>query len=129
MLKRRESQWAIRISTGEFHSGQFSGSLVLRLGISSTEQIVEVYIQRHSMQHFVEAPFVGGPVQDAEAAGIAMGYTYFHWGISQWSIFGVAGLAIGYFQYRKNRDGLVSTSLEPLFGFNYNQKSRNAIDI
>src|SRR5699024_3064256 len=33
------------------------------------------------------------------------------------------------FQYRKNRDGLVSTSLEPLFGFNYNQTSRNAIDI
>ncbi|WP_257713876.1 BCCT family transporter [Nosocomiicoccus ampullae] len=81
------------------------------------------------MQHFVEAPFLGGPVRDAEAARIAMGYTYFHWGISQWSIFGVAGLAIGYFQYRKNRDGLVSTSLEPLFGFNYNQKSRNAIDI
>lgn len=51
------------------------------------------------MQHFVEAPFLGGPVQDAEAARIAMGYTYFHWGISQWSIFGVAGLAIGYFQY------------------------------
>src|SRR5699024_7129478 len=29
------------------------------------------------MQHFVEAAFLGGPVQDAEAARIAMGYTYF----------------------------------------------------
>lgn len=80
------------------------------------------------MQHFVEAPFLGGPIQDAEAARIAMGYTYFHWGISQWSIFGVAGLAIGYFQYRKKRDGLISTSLEPIFGFNYSKLGRNSID-
>ena len=81
------------------------------------------------MEHFMKSPFLGGPVESAEAARIAMGYTYFHWGISQWSIFGVAGLAIGYFQFRKNRDGLVSTSLEPLFGLEYNQKARKAIDI
>lgn len=81
------------------------------------------------MQHFMTSPFLGGPVESAEAARVAMGYTYFHWGISQWSIFGVAGLAIGYFQFRKNRDGLVSTALEPLFGLDYNQKARKAIDI
>src|SRR5699024_9304840 len=68
-------------------------------------------------------------VENAEAARIAMGYTYFHWGISQWSIFGVAGLTIGYFQYRKKRDGLVSTSLEPLLGFNYSTKARKGLDI
>lgn len=81
------------------------------------------------MEHFTKAPFLGGPIEDAEAARMAMGYTYFHWGISQWSIFGVAGLAIGYFQYRKKRDGLVSTALEPLFGFNYSTKARKGIDI
>src|SRR5699024_6417152 len=47
----------------------------------------------------------------------------------QWSIFGVAGLAIGYSQYRKQKNGLVSTSLEPLFGSEYNQKARKAIDV
>lgn len=81
------------------------------------------------MEHFVKSPFLGGPVENAEAARIAMGYTYFHWGISQWSIFGVAGLTIGYFQYRKKRDGLVSTSLEPLLGFNYSTKARKGLDI
>ena len=81
------------------------------------------------MEHYMTSPFLGGPVEDAEAARLAMGYTYFHWGISQWSIFGVAGLSIGYFQFRKNRDGLVSTALEPLFGMDYNQKARKAIDI
>lgn len=81
------------------------------------------------MEHYMKSPFLGGPVENAEAARLAMGYTYFHWGISQWSIFGVAGLTIGYFQYRKNRNGLVSTALEPLFGMDYNQGARKAIDI
>lgn len=81
------------------------------------------------MEHFMIAPFPGGEVETYEAARMAMGYTFFHWGISQWSIFGVAGLAIGYSQYRKNKNGMVSTSLEPLFGRNYNQPSRRLIDI
>ncbi|MFD2830656.1 BCCT family transporter [Corticicoccus populi] len=81
------------------------------------------------MEHFMVAPFPGGEVETYEAARMAMGYTFFHWGISQWSIFGVAGLAIGYYQYRKKKDGMISTSLEPLFGQNYNKPSRNLIDI
>lgn len=81
------------------------------------------------MEHFMIAPFPGGEVESYEAARTAMGYTFFHWGISQWSIFGVAGLAIGYSQYRKKKNGMVSTSLEPLFGQNYNQPSRRLIDI
>ena len=81
------------------------------------------------MEHYMTSPFLGGPVENAEAARLAMGYTYFHWGISQWSIFGVAGLSIGYFQYRKNRDGLVSTALEPLFGLDYNYNVRKVIDV
>src|SRR5699024_1537262 len=36
---------------------------------------------------------------------------------------------IGYSQYRKQKNGLVSTSLEPLFGSEYNQKARKAIDV
>lgn len=81
------------------------------------------------MEHFMIAPFEGGETENAEAARMAMGYSFFHWGISQWSIFGVAGLAIGYHQYRKKKDGMISTSLEPLFGQNYNKPSRNIIDI
>src|SRR5699024_1811314 len=51
-------------------------------------------------EHFMIAPFPGGEVESYAAARTAMGYSFFHWGISQWSIFGVAGLAIGYSQYR-----------------------------
>ncbi|WP_020007265.1 BCCT family transporter [Salinicoccus albus] len=81
------------------------------------------------MSHYMISPFVDGETETFEAARIAMGYSFFHWGISQWSIFGVAGLAIGYNQYRKQKDGLVSTSLEPLFGTGYNEKAKKAIDI
>lgn len=81
------------------------------------------------MSHYMISPFMGGPIEDEGAARMAMGYSFFHWGISQWSIFGVAGLAIGYSQYRKQKNGLVSTSLEPLFGTDYNQKARKSIDI
>jgi glycine betaine transporter len=81
------------------------------------------------MEHFMISPFNDGEVETYEAARMAMGYTFFHWGISQWSIFGVAGLAIGYYQYRKRKDGMVSTSLEPLFGRDYNKPARNLIDI
>ena len=81
------------------------------------------------MEHFMIAPFPGGEVESYTAARTAMGYSFFHWGISQWSIFGVAGLAIGYSQYRKKKNGMVSTSLEPLFGQNYNQPTRKVIDI
>ncbi|WP_342387703.1 BCCT family transporter [Salinicoccus bachuensis] len=81
------------------------------------------------MSHFMVSPFPGGETETVDAARMAMGYSFFHWGISQWSIFGVAGLAIGYNQYRKQKDGLVSTSLEPLLGTDYNQKARKSIDI
>ena len=51
-----------------------------------------------------------------ESARVAMGYTFFHWGISQWSIFAISGLIVAYFQFRKQRNGLISTAMEPVFG-------------
>ncbi len=45
-----------------------------------------------------------------------MGYSFFHWGVSQWAIFALAGLAIGFMQFRKNKDGRVSTALKPVLG-------------
>ncbi|GAB3058074.1 BCCT family transporter [Salinicoccus sesuvii] len=81
------------------------------------------------MTHYMISPFYNGETESIEAARMAMGYSFFHWGISQWSIFGVAGLAIGYTQFRKQKDGLVSTALEPLMGSEYDIKTRNTIDI
>ena len=70
------------------------------------------------MSHFFVTPFPGLEAQSEEAARVAMGYSFFHWGISQWAVFALAGLAIGFLQFRKNRTGLVSAAIEPVIGKN-----------
>lgn len=79
------------------------------------------------MSHFFNTPFAGVEAGTTEAARIAMGYSFFHWGISQWAVFALVGLVIAFLQFRKKRDGLVSTALEPVTG----KKSgvKNTIDI
>src|SRR5699024_5763417 len=64
------------------------------------------------MSHYFEAPFSATSDASTESARVAMGYSFFHWGISQWAIFALVGLVIGFLQFRKNKDGLVSTALE-----------------
>lgn len=49
-----------------------------------------------------------------EAANVAMRYAFFHWGLHPWSIFGVVGLTIAYFQFRRKRAALVSSATESL---------------
>jgi choline-glycine betaine transporter len=70
------------------------------------------------MSHFFTTPYPDMEPQTAEAARTAMGYAFFHWGISQWSVFAVVGLVIAYLQFKKDRGGLVSTAVEPVIGKN-----------
>ena len=70
------------------------------------------------MSHFFVTPFSDVQAQSEEAARVAMGYSFFHWGISQWAVFALAGLAIAFLQFRKNRSGLVSAAIEPVVGKN-----------
>ncbi|HZG70533.1 MAG TPA: BCCT family transporter [Chondromyces sp.] len=68
------------------------------------------------MSHFFSTPFAGTEPQTENAARIAMGYSFFHWGVSQWAVFAIVGLVIGFLQFRKQKNGLVSTALEPITG-------------
>lgn len=68
------------------------------------------------MSHFFSTPFAGIGDQTRQAARVAMGYSFFHWGISQWAIFALVGLVIGFLQFRKSKTGLISTALEPVTG-------------
>ncbi|WP_286137180.1 BCCT family transporter [Bacillus sp. 7894-2] len=67
------------------------------------------------MSHYFTPPREGMDPLTAEAAREAMGYSFFHWGVSQWSVFTIVGLAMGYFQFRRRENGLISTTLTPLF--------------
>ncbi|MFD1609351.1 BCCT family transporter [Oceanobacillus luteolus] len=68
------------------------------------------------MSHFFETPFASMEGQTETAARVAMGYSFFHWGISQWSVFAIVGLAIAFMQFRKRESGLISKSMEPITG-------------
>lgn len=66
------------------------------------------------LTHFANPPIAGVEPQSAEAARVAMRYAFFNWGIHQWSVFVLVGLALAYFQFRKKSKLLVSETLESL---------------
>ncbi|WP_106496750.1 BCCT family transporter [Lentibacillus sp. Marseille-P4043] len=70
------------------------------------------------MSHFFKTPFPGLEAQTEEAARVAMGYAFFHWGVSQWSVFAIVGLIIAFLQFKKEKKGLISTSIKPIVGKN-----------
>lgn len=43
-------------------------------------------------------------------------YAAFHWGFHGWALYGVMGLILAYFKFRVGAPGLISATLEPLFG-------------
>jgi glycine betaine transporter len=49
-----------------------------------------------------------------EAAGAAMRYAFFHWGLHPWAIYGIVGLAISFFTFRRKALPLVSSATEAL---------------
>lgn len=59
-------------------------------------------------------PPPGVAAQTPEAAGAAMRYAFFHWGLHPWAIYGVVGLAIAFFQFRRQAPALVSSATESL---------------
>lgn len=51
-----------------------------------------------------------------QAADLAMQKSFLHWGFHPWAAYSIIGLALGYFQFRKNTPGLISSIFLPLLG-------------
>lgn len=68
------------------------------------------------MIHYVAPPLGRAAPRTAEAAGLAMQYSLFHWGFHQWANFAVVGLAIAYARFRLDRPGLISETFRASFG-------------
>mgnify|MGYP000864974515 FL=1 len=43
-------------------------------------------------------------------------FTFFHWGIHAWAVYGIVAMALAYFGFRKEEKYLLSVTLKPLFG-------------
>ena len=63
-------------------------------------------------------PIPGIESMTREAADFAIKASFVHWGIHPWSCFAVVGLAIAYFQFRKDKPGLMSSVLDSFKGKN-----------
>ena len=67
------------------------------------------------LSHFVNPPSGLEPGSIA-AADFAIKASYMHWGFHPWANYSIIGLALAYFQFRKNAPGLISSIFIPLFG-------------
>ncbi|AOT71606.1 glycine betaine uptake BCCT transporter [Geosporobacter ferrireducens] len=66
------------------------------------------------LNHFM-AP-LGIEAGTPAAADFAIKKSFFHWGLHPWANYSVMGLALAYFQFRKNKPGLISSVFYPLIG-------------
>lgn len=65
------------------------------------------------LSHFATAP-PGVVAGTPDAANVAMRLAFFHWGLHPWSIYGIVGLSMAFFQFRRGRGALVSAATEAL---------------
>ena len=72
------------------------------------------YGMAEPMLHFLTPPHGMAEAGTEAAAELAFQYSFFHWGINQWAAFTLVGLIIAFFQFRKDRPGLVSNMVEPM---------------
>ncbi len=79
--------------------------------------------------HYAVGSPTGGPVGTDEAIKNAMRYTYFHWGIHAWAIYGIVALVLAYFNFRHGEPGLISATLKPILGDRTQGITGKVIDI
>ncbi len=46
----------------------------------------------------------------------AFQFSFFHWGLHAWAVYGIVALVFAYFSFHKGYPGLVSATLVPIFG-------------
>ncbi|WP_102348098.1 BCCT family transporter [Bacillus sp. Marseille-P3661] len=63
--------------------------------------------------------FVNSPLNEEgsnTAIKEALKYSFFHWGIHAWAVYGIVGLVLAYFKFNRGAPGLISATLTPIFG-------------
>ncbi|MFA9460205.1 BCCT family transporter [Thiohalorhabdus sp. Cl-TMA] len=64
-----------------------------------------------------------------EAATAALRLTFFHWGLSAWSVFAVVALSLAYFAYRQGLPLTLRSALHPLLGHRIHGTAGHLVDI
>lgn len=80
------------------------------------------------VSHYAKTPPTAEP-GTREAIEDALRVTFFHYGIHAWAIYAVIGLVLAYFIFRHGKRGLISATLEPIFGDKMEGAWGKAIDV
>ena len=79
------------------------------------------------MSHYADDAFAGNHyINQAKNAQL---YTFFHWGIHAWAVYGLVGLSLAYFSYRYRLPLSLRSCLYPLLKEKINRGLGNAIDV
>ncbi|MCQ6275258.1 BCCT family transporter [Bacillus sp. V3B] len=70
-----------------------------------------------------------GETGTSQAIKDSLRFTFFHWGLHAWAIYGIVALIIAYFTFRKGEPGLISATLRPIIGDRVNGTAGKLIDI
>ncbi|GAB91191.1 BCCT family transporter [Gordonia rhizosphera] len=79
------------------------------------------------VSHLMTPPMGRAQGGTTEAAELGMQYTFFHWGLQPWALYGVVGLALAYVTFRKGLPNLLSSIVLPRKDPSH--PARRAVDI
>jgi choline/glycine/proline betaine transport protein len=79
------------------------------------------------MFHFVASPLA--EPGSAEAARVAMDFTFLHWGLHPWALYSLVGLALAFFAFNRNLPLSIRAVFYPLLGERIYGPIGNIIDI
>ena len=71
------------------------------------------------LTHYADNPLIahwGADPSDRIRARVAMEITFFHWGLTPWALYALAGVIFAYFSYRKAEPLTVRSAMRPLIG-------------
>jgi len=80
------------------------------------------------ISHFAISSPTGETGSD-QAVRDALQYTFFHWGIHAWAVYGLVALCLAYFMFRRGETGLISSTLKPVIGHYATGPVGKAIDV
>jgi glycine betaine transporter len=107
-------------STMSWYAMLFSAGMGIGLVFWGTAEPISHYM--------VSTPTGVEPGTD-QAVRDSLRYTFFHWGIHAWAIYGIVALVLAYFNFRHGKPGLISATLEPVLGNRVNGSAGKIVDV
>jgi choline/glycine/proline betaine transport protein len=79
--------------------------------------------------YMTPSPMFDVPPSSAQSAQVALGLTYYHWGIHPWAIYALVGLSLAFFAYNRGLPLTIRSVFYPLLGEKIYGFWGNIIDI